>query len=107
MHRLLPAEGKVYIRSVKKYVTVPSLYFLAYRCDMLTDSPFAQNALILSVIAVSLYIIYSRTQNATRLKARGLIFPAGPKGYPIIGNLFDIPQEHQWLTFASWKKTYG
>ncbi|KZT41676.1 cytochrome P450 [Sistotremastrum suecicum HHB10207 ss-3] len=74
---------------------------------MLADSLNAQNLAIIAAGFLTLYITYTRTRHATRLKANGLRFPAGPKGYPIIGNLFDIPQEHQWLTFASWKKSYG
>ncbi|KAH0578149.1 hypothetical protein H2248_004113 [Termitomyces sp. 'cryptogamus'] len=33
--------------------------------------------------------------------------PPGPKGWPVIGNLFDMPKEMTWQTFAQWGKTYG
>ncbi|KAF8998255.1 cytochrome P450 [Cyathus striatus] len=35
--------------------------------------------------------------------------PPGPKGYPLIGNLFDMPPNasKSWLTFADWGKKYG
>jgi len=33
--------------------------------------------------------------------------PAGPKGLPVIGNLFDMPASHEWLTFAKWKEQWG
>ena len=33
--------------------------------------------------------------------------PPGPKGYPLIGNLFDLPKEKEWLTYADWGKKYG
>ncbi|KAI3603513.1 cytochrome p450 [Moniliophthora roreri] len=32
--------------------------------------------------------------------------PPGPKGLPIVGNLFQLSQE-AWHTFTDWKKTYG
>ena len=33
--------------------------------------------------------------------------PPGPKRLPILGNLLDIPNAFQWLTFAEWSKIYG
>jgi hypothetical protein len=32
--------------------------------------------------------------------------PPGPRGYPIIGNLFEL-QSAQWLKYAEWQKQYG
>lgn len=34
-------------------------------------------------------------------------YPPGPPGYPIIGNMFDMPSEFHWLTFAQWSKEYN
>ncbi|KAJ7490114.1 cytochrome P450 [Mycena galericulata] len=33
--------------------------------------------------------------------------PPGPKGYPLIGNIFDMPTSHSWKTFAKWGEQYG
>lgn len=35
--------------------------------------------------------------------------PPGPRGYPIIGNIFDMPSllDQTWLTFAKWGEQYG
>jgi hypothetical protein len=33
--------------------------------------------------------------------------PPGPRGYPIIGNLFDMRGTGQWLKFSEWQKKYG
>ncbi len=33
--------------------------------------------------------------------------PPGPKGFPLIGNLWDVPAEYPWLTYAQWAATYG
>ncbi|PBK75833.1 cytochrome P450 [Armillaria solidipes] len=33
--------------------------------------------------------------------------PPGPKGLPLIGNLWDVPAEYPWLTYAQWAATYG
>lgn len=44
---------------------------------------------------------------ATVRNSRRLPYPPGPKGYPIIGNLLDVPTEKPWLKYAEWDKTYG
>ncbi|EMD40089.1 hypothetical protein CERSUDRAFT_45215 [Gelatoporia subvermispora B] len=33
--------------------------------------------------------------------------PPGPKGLPFIGNLFDMPLDYPWKTFAKWGEEYG
>ncbi|KAH8118941.1 cytochrome P450 [Phellopilus nigrolimitatus] len=55
------------------------------------------------VVAVWLWTKYSRRHN----NAQRLPLPPGPKGLPVIGNIFDMPKDHEWLTVAQWRKTYG
>ena len=33
--------------------------------------------------------------------------PPGPKGLPLIGNILDIPQSHEWLTYSKWAQQWG
>ncbi len=34
-------------------------------------------------------------------------YPPGPKPWPVIGNLWDMPVQRSWLRFSEWKDTYG
>ena len=36
-----------------------------------------------------------------------LPLPPGPKGYPLIGNFFDMPVCRPWVVYDEWRKTYG
>ncbi|KAK0480127.1 cytochrome P450 [Armillaria novae-zelandiae] len=38
---------------------------------------------------------------------RRVPLPPGPKGLPLIGNLWDVPAEYPALTYARWTATYG
>lgn len=38
---------------------------------------------------------------------KGLPLPPGPKPYPVIGNLFDVPRVAAWKGFSNWSDTYG
>ena len=33
--------------------------------------------------------------------------PPGPKGFPIVGNLFDLASTHLWEQFGAWGREYG
>src|SRR6266550_8336487 len=33
--------------------------------------------------------------------------PPGPKGYPLIGNVLDMPTEREWFKFAEWGDDWG
>ncbi|KAG0702324.1 cytochrome P450 [Suillus ampliporus] len=34
-------------------------------------------------------------------------YPPGPPGWPLVGNVLDMPHTKPWLTFAEWGKKYG
>jgi hypothetical protein len=55
-------------------------------------------------VAISLvcFLVLSR-----RLKNVQLPLPPGPEGLPLIKNLYDVPEEYPWLTYAAWGRKYG
>ncbi|KJA26054.1 hypothetical protein HYPSUDRAFT_64266 [Hypholoma sublateritium FD-334 SS-4] len=40
-------------------------------------------------------------------KNKNLPLPPGPKGYPVIGNMYGLPHRYPWLAYAEWKEKYG
>lgn len=42
-----------------------------------------------------------------RRNPRGLPPPPGPKGLPVIGNIFDMPKSEEWVTITDWRKKFG
>lgn len=33
--------------------------------------------------------------------------PPGPKGWPLIGNLLDLPTSYEWEVYAKWGEKWG
>ncbi|KAI0066875.1 cytochrome P450 [Artomyces pyxidatus] len=61
---------------------------------------------VLDLIILAFFLALLRDVNQ-RLRRRGLPYPPGPAGLPFIGNLFNVPKEAPWATYADWAKTYG
>ncbi|TFK86083.1 cytochrome P450 [Polyporus arcularius HHB13444] len=53
---------------------------------------------ILAVVAA--YVVYY-------LAHTPILRPPGPRGLPIVGNAFQMPQGHEWLRYAQWGAQYG
>ena len=65
--------------------------------SFITD-PFIWAPALLPLIIV----LYRTIKNHSQLP-----YPPGPKGLPILGNVFDLPASDQWVTVQEWGKKYG
>ena len=52
-------------------------------------------------------VLFKQLNKGRNANPNSLPLPPGPKGYPLIGNLFDIPIHKPWLVYDEWCKTYG
>ncbi|KAI0041989.1 cytochrome P450 [Auriscalpium vulgare] len=53
---------------------------------------------------LTLVLFVSRRMRSQQFHLR---FPPGPKRLPLVGNLFDLPQSHEWRTYRKWAQDYG
>ncbi|KAH9934272.1 cytochrome P450 [Fomitopsis serialis] len=58
--------------------------------------------LVTSLLCIAAYLAMQAVL-ATRTKP----YPPGPRGWPVIRNLLQIPQNKPWLVYAAWADTYG
>ena len=56
---------------------------------------------IICLVAAAAVIIIARWT------ARREHYPPGPRGLPLVGNLFDMPGDYSWLTYAAWAHQYS
>ena len=58
-------------------------------------------------LAVCLGLCLVAVSFARRKKRDEFPLPPGPKGFPIIGNMLDMPTRDEWKTFYKWSKDFG
>ncbi|KAF3032487.1 hypothetical protein E8E12_002557 [Didymella heteroderae] len=64
--------------------------------------------LILVATCLAAYVLYSYLDSCRKNKVpTGLKPLPGPRGYPLIGSIPDVPEKNGFIKFADWGKEYG
>ena len=58
--------------------------------------------LVIFITLILIAFIHVRNRKRSTLP-----LPPGPKKWPLLGNLFDLPKSQAWLTYAKLGKEYG
>ena len=61
----------------------------------------------LAALCLGFMMLFKQLRKGRSNNPNGLPLPPGPKGYPLIGNLFNMPLNKAWLVYDEWSKTYG
>ena len=69
--------------------------------DLLGTYPYYKLAALFFSVILFRQLKKGRDGNPNHLP-----LPPGPKGYPLIGNLFDMPVDKPWVVYDEWRKTY-
>ncbi|KAL5514756.1 hypothetical protein ACEPAG_2072 [Sanghuangporus baumii] len=66
-------------------------------------------ALTLCAIVVSYasLCLWSWLKRRTKHSLEHCSFPPGPKGLPLVGNIFDMPNSEEWVKAREWGEKYG
>ena len=59
------------------------------------------------VIVLVLFVYVRSFLDRKKLRTHGLPLPPGPKGWPVIGNMFDMQASQPWLAYRDLAVEYG
>jgi len=63
-----------------------------------------QNLYFLGVLAVGSFAL---TCAIVLLWLKPKHYPPGPRGWPVVGHVFQLPPNKQWIQYDKWSKKYG
>ena len=64
---------------------------------------------LIHIIDVSVFLSFLLAWRALQSyrRRKGLPYPPGPPGWPVIGNLLDLPPLSTWLAYTDFSNKYG
>lgn len=65
----------------------------------MATSSVSNSFIILSAFILVCLVLNRRLKRSSKL-------PPGPPGWPIVGNLLDMPKEFEWLQYKKWSDLY-
>ena len=75
--------------------------------DLLGTYPYYSYYTLTALFFSTILFRQLKKKKGSNGNPKGLPLPPGPKGYPLIGNLFDMAVDQPWIVFGGWRKTYG
>lgn len=68
----------------------------------------APSSSVLAIFAILVVIVHLVYKRRWLNRLRGCTLPPGPRRWPIVGNLFDLPNTEQpWTVYNEWADVYG
>ena len=82
---------------------MPDILWILLHADAVKHDP----ALLIGACILLLLIGCKFLSAKWNSELAGLPLPPGPKGYPLVGNVLDIPRLKPWLKYREWQSSYG
>ena len=76
--------------------------------DMYTSEVLSQEAFLAIIVSLGTLVYFTFQRGAQwRARSRGCPLPPGPRGLPLIGNIYEMRQPDLWQAHRTLSETYG
>lgn len=85
-------------------ILLSSLTLLTFISPLMSPALISSDIFVWLGVAAGLYVAVERV---TRRRVTDASLPPGPKGWPLIGNLLEVPSIEPWKIYAAWGEKWG